>query len=235
MFSRGFLNEDHTLTVDFEVDGDRVVPTPGATTYTVRDTSGAPIAGLTDKALAVSSTQQKITIPGANHATAGFYHVSVQFDHLGATHSRRFSYRIAAFVPIAATPDNVRSLMALTWDELPDQDIDLEYGFQALVDDGFDLTDQLKATDSTAYHANRAVALKTALDLTFSLPLRALQSEKSEVGSAARFTLGSKDWENLRRDLANKLSHAVLKATGGTATVPVLMVTTAPVDPITGV
>lgn len=232
MVDRGYLGEDKSLTIEFSVEGDLVVPDAGTTTYTVRDADGTPIVGLVDKPLMVNSTKAIITILAANHATAGYRHVSVAFQFQGTLYHVRRSYLVTTFVPIAACEDDVRVVLALTPDELPDSDIDLHYGYQTLLDDGFDLSSVLTATDSTAVHANRAVVLKTALQLTTTLPLRALSSEKSDVGGVTRFS--TIDWKALQRRLSGLLSDAVLKATGGTATSPVFLVTTAPTDPITG-
>lgn len=223
-----------SFPVDFLVDGVHVVPT--SATVTVRDETGATIAGLVDAPLDVSSTHTLVSVPGTDNAVPlGSDYVNrylqVTFLHEGRTHQRHFVYRVRPFIPIAVTPDDVRAELGLDSREMPDDVIDL-YGAYLDLKADYDMETALITGTQAALAANRAIAVKAALEMIDSLVFRVAIKMRSEDSALERMT--SFDPDKIRIRLGQKLGRLLDVIAGDTTEGSAVLILATPTDAITG-
>jgi hypothetical protein len=231
--------EDLTFDIDILVNGIPSQPDAGTVSYTVRDQAGQPIPGLNQQPVAVPGTTASISVPAsANQLASGSESesriVTLSFIAAGQSRQLRTSYSLHAFLPIEASCDAVRSLVGVSVDELPDDDIDLVVSYFDLVaEEGETFRSAFTATNQSRGAANRALALRAALDAVPSLQLRIFQSRQSENSSFSRFT--AVDFERLKNDLRDKLAAALksITAPSVSASIPTLFVVSSPTDSLT--
>lgn len=167
--------EDAQFPIDFTVDGDFVIPS--SATATIRDQTGAVLVA--NEPLPVDTTSALLEIPGANNALApgSVYEnrfVVVVFVHEGRQHRQELSYRVRPFVAVTATPKDVRRELGLDPSELPDDDIDVYSAYLTLEQEyGIRFVDALSGGNLSASLVQKAIAVRAAIELTFSLPFRA--------------------------------------------------------------
>jgi hypothetical protein len=227
-------DEDVAFQIDYVVDGEYVIPT--AAWATVRDNSGAVITGLDTVVLDVTSTSTIITIPAADNAVpsgAEFSsrYVVVVFNYGGAQYRREMSYRLRPFTTITVGPEDVRRELGLDISELPDRDIDVYAAYLALNVE-YPLEAALLAGDVTTIAANRAIAVKAAIEITWSLPFRAAVKIKAEDAGFDRMSEFSPF--DIRLQLAHRLGSLLDVMEGTTTEGSPSMVVSTPTDVITG-
>jgi len=229
-------NEDVTLTIEFKVNGDYVIPTEA--TATVRDAEGAPISGLEDISLAVGSTNAPLVIPAVHNMVTPGNSFETRFVTVGFVHNTRHwriskSYRISPLLLMTTGPDDVRRELGLDGSELPDEDIDLTSAYLRLEDElGSIFTEALKSGNSKAISANRAISLRAALDIVDSLPFRVAVKMKAEDSSIDR--MKEFDVAMIRLRLGQRLSEMTDHLENFTDTGRTSFVVGTPTDAITG-
>lgn len=231
-----FADQAASLTVDFIVDGEFVVPSSAS--YSLRLHDGSMDSDLVSMTISSPSTSAVIEIPAVkNSLTAGSLlenrFLMVVFVHQGRTHTRVLPYKVTNFVPMTATADDVRRLTGLTANELPDRDIDLNTAYFALFDAyGTDFSNQLLSTTFRGRAANEAVALQAAVDVVVSFPMRVPVSVKAEDSQFAR--IAKLDFGALEKELRRKLQQALTTVISVAETTPDVFSVTTPTDPFTG-
>lgn len=229
-----FAGENVTLNFDFKVDGEFVVPTSAS--YALRNHLGVQVGNLVT--LTDLTTSASIQILAANNtiATGALYenrYVLVMFSHNGRTHTLVQPYKIAAFVPIASTPADVRRLTGLTENELPDAEIDIMSAYFQLFDSfGTDFSSHLTATTFKNRQANEAIALQAAIDVASSFPLRVPVSARSEDSQFAR--IAGLDFAAMELELRRKLQQALTAVISVEETTVEVFSVATPTDPVTG-
>lgn len=229
-------NQNVTLTVDFLVDGDFVMP--DTATITLRDNAGAVIAGWDHIDLTPSGyTSTTVIIPAADNqiAVEKMYEsrfAVIDFTVQGTAHQRMISFKLMDFVPMTATPADVRREFGLDESELPDADVDLPSAYFQLTN-RFPLVFPAALTLGThlTLSANLAIVLQAALNLVPSLMFRAGKSFKSEE---SQFQRNNADFEALRRDLSNRLATELATLTETSSVAVSSLVLSNPTDPVTG-
>jgi hypothetical protein len=121
-----FAGESYTLLIEYQVDGEFVIPT--SANVTLRDQTGTALA--LGEVLDVTSTQASYQVSGVwNNLTVGNTvenrFVTVQFIYAGQSYRKDLVYRVSEFIPMTTSPDEVRGFLGLEMSELPDKDIDL--------------------------------------------------------------------------------------------------------------
>lgn len=227
-------DEDVTLTVDYVVDGEYVIPT--AAWAVVRDHLGVVIPGYESVTLAVDSTTTQLTVSAADNGIGSGMdfsnrYISVYFNHGGAQHRQELSYSLRPFVPLTVTEADVRKELGLDIEELPNKDIDL-YKAYLLLNEDYQIATALQAGDLTNQAANMAVAIKAALEITWSLPFRAAVKMKSEDAAVDR--MSEFDVLDIRIQLGRRLSSFLDIVEGTTSTGTTTLVLSTPTDAITG-
>lgn len=228
--------EDVNFLIEYLVDGEFVIP--DSATATVRSNGGTPITGLIDVPLAVTSTSATLTVPAIENSVADGLifetrYVTVKFVSDGKTHNRTFYYKVATFLPITVSPDDVRRELGLESSELPDRDIDILASYVLLrVDYGQAITDALTDSGEKSIAANKAIAVKAALDLVNSLVFRAAVKIKAEDSAVDR--MSTFDVNEIRIRLGQQLSKFIGIITGEADTGTAIFVLSSPTDAITG-
>lgn len=235
----------YPLYVEFLQEGEFVIPDPGSIFLTIRDNAGEIVAGYNGLALADTlvstltySIPQEVNTPKLIGTPGNFEtrYVRVDFSSAGRPLSSEQIYRIAGFVPLTATPAEVRALFGARDKELPDSDIDLmgAYFMQAVgyptVISPATLSDSL-----TAWDANRFIVLTAGVQVAPSMPSRVLKEETMDTATQIRATI---DWQALQQQILDELGVVLdrLKATvaGGATVVPTgLFVLSNRTDPVT--
>lgn len=232
-------DEDVTLTIPFIVDGEYVVPDEDSVVYSVRDTTGALIAGLTSVAVTwvANATEAFITIPAVNNAQTVEHEIRsiiVSFTVGGKPHSFRENYRLHPWINTTVTPESVRALLGLTSIELPDRDINIPAAYYILgrTMGGTTFADALVSGTYKAELANSAIVVQAALSFVISIPMRAIRSEKA--GETAYERYPRRNWDNLTTQLTNELEKLLDGISGTVKAIPSGFVVGTRTDPITG-
>lgn len=224
-------DNDVTIPVDYLVDGEFVVP--DSATYTVRAHDGSV---LDSGSMPASANSETLTISAANNAILNDWenrYVKLEFIYSGQTYYRVVTFQLSSFLPITATEDEVRALIGLNGQELPDRDIDLYGAYFRLVDlHGDGIETALTEAGSRNAAVNQAIALKAALEIVDSIPLRALITVRSEDSTASRST--DIDFDAIGRRLEVRLSTVVTDALGATPASQVIFDFSSPTDPFSG-
>lgn len=204
---------DITIQIDYEKDGQSVVPETAS--FNLRSAGGVSLLAAP---LLAETTTEFLAIPGIhNGLTLGslFEHRFLQVDFVvdGATFTTMLSYQLAPFIPLTATPQQVRSLLGLDFSELGDSDIDLKAAyFQLAEENGVDFTAAFTLPGVRSLSANTAVALRAALNLATSLELRTGVSTRSEDHMFSRST--QLDFGSILMKLNQALAKALNVALG---------------------
>lgn len=224
-------DQDATLTVDYVVDGEFVIP--ATATFTLRNAAGAVIHS---GSLPAAATSEQLTIPAAYNGLTGQTEgrfLEIQFLSAGRHYARRLPYRLTNFVPLTVTPEEVRSLLGLDASELRDEEIDLIGAYyKRLWTDGDTFATGITAGDQRGQAANDAVALTAALEVAGSLPMRTrilVRAEDSQVQRSANI-----DFDALRRDLTSRLEDTLRISNQLVEEDQTVFILTQPTDVITG-
>lgn len=226
-----------SLYLEFKKDGEFVQPDPGSLYLTIRNHQGAPISGF-NKAIQpnVNGTTLLLNIPDTvNVVSSGreTRFVRMDFTYGGLPLFIETRYKLTSFIPITAMPSDVRNLLGVREKELKDEEVDLYEAYFKLTSVAPALLTALQASDDRSMYANRAIALKAAIDLIPSMPVRTLKEESLNNASAIRASI---DWELLAAQLSGQLSDSldliVENAVVDVSFSPIFMVTS-PTDPVT--
>lgn len=232
-----------TLPIEFMVEGDYVIPDSESIKLTLRNTTGSVIAGFNALLLDdVSGSTMALTIPPeanslGSGATFEARFVRIDFKVQGLPYAVQAVYRIAPFLPIQATKQEVRDLIGAQYNELPDSAIDLVGAYYTLMVEHADVLPQaLTATGTAAMAANKALALQAAIDTAPSWPMRLVVTESQDTTQYRRPKV---DFAKLRDSLEAQLVAqlalmAALVNDASNAISPLtLLVLTSPTDVIT--
>lgn len=240
--------EDFTLKLTFKDRlGVAVLPDTGSVRLTVRDHAGVALTSFDNLLLVVTGNQYELTIPGSDN-TLGVgnqlenRHIRVTYLVNGQAMQIKDSYKLCQFLPFAVVENDVRALLGLTYEELPDTDIDL-YSAYFTLDDYLTtvkltttpLKDYLVAGTVKSIKANQLVAVQAAIDILPSIPQRIADTQKTENAEFTRnqkvdpYSL-SKQLEGMKADLTN----ALLTVDPNAFTTPTIFAVSTPTDPITG-
>lgn len=225
---------DVALLINYEVDGQFVVP--NGVTFQLRDTSGTlvlsgTLPGVSTSEVLTLSTLYNALTPGVPFETR---FVTVTFAVNGATHQRRLSYQLVTFLPLTATPAQVRAELGLDVAELSDSEIDVYSAYFSLIE----VNDAAFVAAFTTggvrgLSANQAVVVQAALNIASSLDLRAAVLSKSEAHQFQR--KAALDFEAIIARLSRKLAQLLLSAQGITvSSSSSIFVLSTPTDVITG-
>lgn len=229
----------NSVLVEFQRDGQYVMPDPGSIRLTIFDNSGVAVTGYDGVPQPdVTATTVLLNIPASvnfiNEERENRF-LRVEFTNDGYPCVFKTTYRLTNFLPIEASAADVRSALGLRDSELDDEEVDLYSAYFELSRKIPTLGARLISGDDSAMYANRALVLMEALRIFPSLPLRAVKEDSLNNASLIRATI---DWENLRASLEAQLQEALSSID---TMLPVtylmtpLLVLTTPIDPVTNV
>lgn len=192
---KNFLSgQDLSIEVLFEQDLDPVVPDVASVTYDLYDNGGSKIATAVAVTTTTATTSVAIPIVGGLNTKAGglafeMRKLVVNWLLNGASNSTEISYRLISSTPMAVSAQSARSLVGMSKDELPDDDLDM-YGayveVQADIGAGVVAT-ALSAGDKTTLAVNRMIAVRSLINVLGSIQMRALVQDKSNTAQVSRF------------------------------------------------
>jgi len=216
-----------TLVFPILVNGEYATPDAGTVTYSLRDNLGALISAQTDVALSNVGTDAFVNIDASYNTKVlktELRTAILKFFVNGYPYQITQAYRIADWLNITASPDDVRTLFAFSRTELPDEAIDFYESYLILDNQlgGTVLSDALSSGTIKAKYANDALAYRAAFDLLPSAPLRALRKEAVGTSSYERFS--HVDFDDLHDKIVGLLEEAILNITGITPTYPTMLV-----------
>lgn len=221
----------HTLTIDFLVDGEFVVAQSAE--FVLRDhvgdvlLTGPLTAGGTSTEIEIADVHNILSL-GAVYQPR---YLNIFFRANGRSYRIDRSYRIHKFIPMTATPADVRSELGLDESEMPDGQIDLVGAYIGLVVSYVELDQKLVAGGWDTILANRAITLRAALDRVHSLSLRAGSVLKSEESTFQRQEF---DVAGLSTLLASELDGVLATLRGIEIQGPALLRKATPIDALTG-
>ena len=234
-------NRDLLVTLTFVEPAGKtpIQPDPGSVVLSVYANDGTPLAGFDAVAQPnPAGTSIDVLVPGASNAIASGLtlenrFIEVLYRYQGNPQQLQYNYSLSQRIPMTVTSDDVRGLLGVTVDELPDSDINLLEAYYTL-NIGADILPYLTGGTAKALTANRIIALNAAILLAPSLPQRLLQSQKSEDSSASRFSNahGYKLVETLYQEFNASIQDLLSDVI--TFTTPTLFAVTVPTDRVTG-
>ena len=227
-----------SLTFDLKFGNDFVVPDPSTNAVlTVRNRSGATLHSETrvyptGSTLIFAIPSSVNTLTGANTneirlATLDYIYESVSLKEMT-------SYKVTQFLPLTITPQSVRTLLGLSYEELEDEEVDLISAYYALAHAyGSTFTTAITTEGYAGDQANKAICLQSAINLALSLPQRIAQKTDEEKASFQRATKLDpyKLVEKLKIELAETIESLETEQVVGFATA---FAVTQPTDPFTG-
>lgn len=224
--------QDLTFKIDYEVDGEFVVPT--SATYVVWSAAGTL---LTSGSLPVTTTSAMLTVLAVHNGLTPpnlFENRFVEvFFQYGGQHHKFLSYNLRSFVPITATPAAVRAELGVDFSELPDADIDVFAAYFRLIEANNELfAEAFTVSGVKNLAANKAVVIQAALDVALSLDLRVAGSTRTEDQQFER--MAGVDFDRIVRRLRLQLSTLLDQAVGATPAAPVIFALSNPTDVVTG-
>jgi len=215
------------------VDGEFIVPTTA--TYRVLTSAGTVVVSGSMPSLA---STELITIPAVYNSLTGdaeyedrFF--ELDFYHNSKPHRKLIPYHLVEFLPLTATPADVRSALGLDVQELPDQDVDLIRSYFALRwQNGDVFKTALLSGGQQGAATNEAVMLKAALTICDSISMRALIVVRAEDSQVQRST--KIDFNQLANRISQRLATALDTVTQTAVVIPTLFALSSPDDPFTG-
>ena len=229
-----------TFTIDFNIDGEFVVPDESSVTLTVLK-AGVPYPDYTSLPVEVSTSTIEIEINASVQTISEEFETRwyrFDFKYGGRTYHMYQPYKVHSFVAVTATAEDVRNAFGGEYREIPDDDIDVLKNYiylSHLYGEPF-----RNAFDNVAasHHVNEALVAYTALDMFPQVRSRLLSRERNDTSEFERFKI---DFELLRSDLNTKFTSSLQIAleivggdTGATGALYTSFVVTAPADPFTG-
>lgn len=177
-------------------------PDAGNVTLRLLDTSGGVVASVVQSSgsLPIEIDSSHLTL-GAS-VTWDFFMIEAEFEAEGQQHLYQSPLRLQKSVFIYVSPDSVRSTIGASFEELPDEDIDLYDSYVQLTEElEQDIFDSAVASVADA---NKMVLLHQCMAQMGSLPLKILQ--KQEVDDHKRTRFSNPNWLGLQESLMAKLS-----------------------------
>lgn len=202
-----FADEPVSLLVPLIVGGDYVLPDTGSVTWTLRYHNGTvaladqPVASATSVLLQLASEYQTITREIENRF------VTVKFTISGTPHRIDLSYRLVSFLPLTVTPADVRTYLGLDQEELPDEMVDVLGAYLTCKARVPQLETFLVEDPLPAHDLVRAMA---ALQVADTLPVRVMQSQRSDSNQMTRFRV---DFGVLRKRAEDDIDRLVAHLT----------------------
>jgi len=227
---------DITIQVDYEVDGEFVIPNSASVTLYYGD--GTADTTIVNQPLDVTSTSAPVTIPSSkNQIPAGKVletrYLVVSFVYNGNSYQRRYHYKLIPFVPLLATPDQVRAELGVDDVELPDDHIDLYRAYLDIKARGdIDVDPLLSSGSREALVVNEIIVLQAAINLMPSLRLRVSEAMTSEDSRFQRFR--NADFDALEQAFRSRLNDLVASLSTQPGVAPTLLMVSSPKDPVTG-
>lgn len=227
-----------SVQIEFKKDGEFVIPDQNSVLLTIRKGDGSKLTGYDSvPLLGATSTDFLLPITAEMNAVGGdgldTRFIEVAFTSGGTPLYFRTSYHLGAFLPLVASPADVRTILGLRGLEVRDEEVDLNFAYYALIRSYSGLTTALTAADDRKLYANQAVTLKAAIGLLPALRLRAVKEDTLNNASLIRANV---NWDALREDLEGELASALANITdtsAATYAAPDLLQLSNPTDPVT--
>lgn len=235
--------EASTVSFNFTLEGQFVLPDEGSVFVTIRDNDGLAIQDW-DRAsqLDAKGTTHNVVVPAALNyvpVTMAFEvrYVRIEYSVGGVPRATTKSYRVTPFIPLQTSEEAVRARLGANEQEIPDSTIDLNMAYHMLLASGENnLPYALKANTAATLAANNAIEIKAALEQIPALAAKLAQMETQDNSSRVRMKL---DIPQLRKELMQAL-YAELATmsnvlTGNTTAVGhTMLVVVVPTDTMTG-
>lgn len=227
-----------SITFELQVGNDFVVPDPSTTAvFTVRSRTGTTLHTETlvnpvGSSLTFAIPSSVNTLTGSN--TNEIRLATLTYVYQGVSLRLETNYKVTQFLPLTVTPQTVRTLLGLSYEELEDEEVDLITAYYTLVNGyGTTFTTAFVTEGYLGDQANKAVCLQSAINLALSLPQRIAQKTDEEKASFQRASKLDpyKLVDRLKIELAETLETLKTESIIGSASV---FSVSQPTDPFTG-
>lgn len=229
-----------SLFFAFMREGEFVIPDSGSIKLTIRDNAGAVITGYDALAQADCLVSTLVVVvPAELNTLVGAFEtrfVRLDFTSGGEPLFAEKAYRVSSFVPLTATPEDVRSVFGARAGELPDADIDLREAYFTLLEEYPTEMAGAITGASTSRSANRLTVLRTAWFLLPSMPNRVLKEDSMNTATQIR---DSADWERIGVQIQTEMElmistlRSAASVAGSNSPTSILLMSAPSVDPIT--
>lgn len=182
----------------------------GNFTYTLYNQNGAVVTNGTSP-VSIGQLSYVISLTGANNTMTKplFEQMRLEWEYTTVTQvvAESLIYQIHAPIGFPVSQDEVRNMLGVNEDELPDSDIDLLGGFlyfRQLVGEDVDLATYQNSGTFTSYKITKAIEASTALMLFPTMQIRLPRKYDSGTSSYERWT--NIDWAALQAEISEKLN-----------------------------
>lgn len=198
------------LEIDIKIGNDFAIPDAGTLALTIRDDAGVPLAGFDAKPLPDTALNfVAVEVPAASNTLAagkdlGLRYAELRFKTAGKSGMVKTTYRLIRFMPVSSGAEEVRQALGISYEELPDSDIDVFQSYLPRVSNAKFLAALTSGTVATLY-ANRILVYSEALRIAPSLRARILKQEEKDNALYTRFLM---DFDALLAQLQGALDEA---------------------------
>lgn len=227
-----------SLRVDFVGASGSLIPDANSVFWSLYDSTGALLSGPTAITTLSTDTGVTVAVVGTSNAIGGgrrfdkrFVVVTFTSGGQGANVTR--NYRIVPLLNMTASNDEVRSLIGVDSDELPDEDIDLVNAYFLLeVDAGqAPLAAALASGTRLEIIANQAILGQCVVELFSGVPQRVGMIQRDGTLAFQRFA--SVDLQSVLVRARDMRARGIVAIQGLVETNETLMVLSHPIDPLT--
>ena len=223
--------------VDFIVDGELVAPDTGSVSFSLKDNALQEL--WTANPITVPAGQSSVTvvINGSLNSRTLTYevrYIEVSFLYNGAPYTISDHYIIIDSTNFPLNPGDVRAVLGLTLEEVPNEQIDIISALASVQDevgDDFDLDALVVAGNASTRHIIEAVKLRAAVDLVASIQTSLFQMEQSDNTLYKRFS--KIDFVAIEAALRGRYAVALAAITAEAVSERTLAIVATGIDPIT--
>lgn len=223
-----YFGQQAKLVLEFRVDGIIITPDDGSVVYSLHSASTELIA---DTLVAAGETS--VIIDSSHHVKAGTESNAPRFLRVNFTEDTvpqyvELSYTLVDFLPLTIQTQDIRALLGVSAQELPD----IAMNFHATY---WNLTKELKLDifldETKNFEANELIKYREALKQAKLLHFKALQQSKVDDHAKTRSKI---DLQALIREVEGLYIEAYKVFEDSLTNEPLLQVGKARTDPITG-
>lgn len=222
--------------VNYTVNGELVIPS--AATITVQKQDGTYADGINGVTLSHTTTSTTYNISSAANVKTLPYelrYVLVKYTYAGIEYTQRDVYTLKDSILLPVTPEDVRIMVAMTSEELPDENIDLFLAyseFSEAVGEAANIDTLLAGGSALTPTIMRGITAQAALNSCIMLEFMIYQSEQADNTIYNRFS--KVDFEMMLARLRGIVADSIVGVNGATITDVTIFTVFTGTDPVTG-
>lgn len=223
--------------IDFEVDGEKVIPT--SATITLTNNAGSVVGSINNSSVTITGPRSVFTISAGNNTTSLDYDlrfIDVDFVYNSKSYHIHDYYTIKSNFRIPVTAEDVRLFVGLTAAEISDDQIDI-FGATSQVQDDMtsNITTLISSGSALIPTLQVAIKAKAAFNCLTFIETTIMQSEQADNTLYRRYD--RINFQDMFTRLQGAYDTAINKLNGvtvGDADAVTIFLAVTGTDPVTG-